>query len=118
MRVKRGELEALVTKDGSWIREMIHPKKDGPGAMSFAEAVVPPDAETIAHAHETFEEIYFVLGGGGRMRLGDEEFHVAPGEAIRILPGVVHSLKNQGFEDLVVLCCCSPPYTHEDTVLE
>jgi uncharacterized RmlC-like cupin family protein len=78
MRVKRGELEALVTKDGSWIREMIHPKKDGPGAMSFAEAVVPPDAETIAHAHETFEEIYFVLGGGSECAWATKSFMWRP----------------------------------------
>jgi mannose-6-phosphate isomerase-like protein (cupin superfamily) len=29
----------------------------------------------------------------------------------------VHKLWNMGEEDLVLLCCCAPAYSHEDTVL-
>ena len=34
-----------------------------------------------------------------------------------IAPGVPHKLWNTGAEPLVLLCCCAPPYSHEDTVL-
>ncbi len=35
-----------------------------------------------------------------------------------IPPGIEHKLWNQSdSEPLVLLCCCSPPYSHEDTTL-
>jgi len=34
-----------------------------------------------------------------------------------IAPGRRHQLFNPGAEPLVLLCCCAPPYSHEDTVL-
>ena len=34
-----------------------------------------------------------------------------------IAPGAVHKLRNEGAEPLVLLCCCAPAYSHEDTVL-
>jgi mannose-6-phosphate isomerase-like protein (cupin superfamily) len=34
-----------------------------------------------------------------------------------IAPGAVHKLRNPGTEPLVLLCCCAPAYSHEDTVL-
>jgi len=45
-------------------------------------------------------------------RLPDDIYHT-----VVIAPGVAHKLWNTGDEPLVLLCCCSPPYTHEDTVL-
>jgi mannose-6-phosphate isomerase-like protein (cupin superfamily) len=40
-----------------------------------------------------------------------------PGDCIVIPPGVEHQLTNTGREPLRLLCCCSPPYSDEDTVL-
>jgi mannose-6-phosphate isomerase-like protein (cupin superfamily) len=34
-----------------------------------------------------------------------------------IAPGVPHKLWNAGPDPLVLLCCCAPPYSHDDTVL-
>jgi mannose-6-phosphate isomerase-like protein (cupin superfamily) len=34
-----------------------------------------------------------------------------------IAPGAVHKLWNPGPDPLVLLCCCAPAYSHEDTVL-
>jgi mannose-6-phosphate isomerase-like protein (cupin superfamily) len=34
-----------------------------------------------------------------------------------IPPGTRHKLWNTGPEPLKLLCCCAPPYSHEDTVL-
>jgi mannose-6-phosphate isomerase-like protein (cupin superfamily) len=51
------------------------------------------------------------------MRLGDEEADIRAGDTIVIPPGVKHKLWNPGAEPLVLLCCCSPAYSHEDTVL-
>ena len=39
------------------------------------------------------------------------------GDCVVIAPGAVHKLCNPGTEPLVLLCCCAPAYSHEDTVL-
>ena len=39
------------------------------------------------------------------------------GDCVVIAPGAEHQLVNDGAEPLVLLCCCSPPYSHADTVL-
>jgi mannose-6-phosphate isomerase-like protein (cupin superfamily) len=51
------------------------------------------------------------------MRLGEEEGDVREGDCVVIPPGTRHKLLNPGPEPLVLLCCCSPAYSHEDTVL-
>jgi mannose-6-phosphate isomerase-like protein (cupin superfamily) len=42
---------------------------------------------------------------------------VRGGDCVVIPPGAVHKLRNPGTEPLVLLCCCAPAYSHEDTVL-
>jgi mannose-6-phosphate isomerase-like protein (cupin superfamily) len=51
------------------------------------------------------------------MRLGDDEDAVAVGDCVVIPPGVPHKLWNDGTEPLVLLCCCSPAYSNDDTVM-
>jgi mannose-6-phosphate isomerase-like protein (cupin superfamily) len=51
------------------------------------------------------------------LRVGEEERDVAVGDCAVIPPGEVHQLRNTGDFDLVVVCACSPAYSHEDTVL-
>lgn len=106
------ELEAFTTLDGSVIREYAHTEE-----QSLAEATVPPGTQTAAHFHRTTEELYLFTAGRGRMQLGDESFEVAAGDCVTIAPGVEHMLVNETEEPLVLLCCCSPPYSDEDTVL-
>lgn len=38
---------------------------------------------------------------------------VGPGDAILIPPSAWHSIVAES--DLRFLCCCAPPYSHEDT---
>jgi mannose-6-phosphate isomerase-like protein (cupin superfamily) len=109
--------ESFITADGSSIRELAGVPTGNAAHQSLAEATVPPGRETIAHYHRTSEEIYLFTQGMGRMRLGDEEGAVRAGDTVVIAPGVPHKLFNTGPEPLVLLCCCSPAYSHEDTVL-
>ncbi len=112
---------AYVTKDGSQIRELlhpaVHPAPAGQGRASLAEAVVPPGGETFLHRHLVSEEIYHVTAGRGVMELGGERFPIQAGDSVRIAPGTTHRLFNEGGEPLRVLCVCAPPYSHEDTEL-
>jgi mannose-6-phosphate isomerase-like protein (cupin superfamily) len=118
MRVGRLEdAEAFTTLDGSTIREVAGRVSLATENQSLAEAIVPPGGETEAHYHRTTEEIYFFTGGRGRMKLGDEESDVQAGDCVVIPPGAEHKLWNSGDEPLVLLCCCAPAYSHEDTVV-
>lgn len=109
--------EAFITADGSTIREIAGPAWTPARNQSLAEATVPVGGATTAHLHPKAEELYFITAGSGRLRLGDEERDVAVGDCAVIPPGVEHKLWNTGSVDLVLLCCCAPAYSHEDTVL-
>jgi mannose-6-phosphate isomerase-like protein (cupin superfamily) len=114
---KLEDLEPFTTLDGSTIREIAGPAWTPARNQSLAEATVPVGGRTVAHYHRVAEELYFFTAGRGRMTLGDEEREVTAGDCVVIAPGQVHGLVNTGGEPLVLLCCCAPAYSHEDTVL-
>jgi mannose-6-phosphate isomerase-like protein (cupin superfamily) len=111
------EREPFTTLDGSTIREIAGRVTLPSQKQSLAEATVPVGGATAAHYHPLAEELYFFTAGQGRLRIGDEERDIRVGDCAVIPPGVEHKLTNTGDEPLVLLCCCSPPYTNEDTVL-
>ncbi len=116
------DLTPFITVDGSGIRELAGvggpATKSAPAVQqSLAEATVPVGGATTAHYHPIAEELYFIQQGTGRMRIDAEERDVVVGDCIVIAPGAEHKLINTGTEPLVLLCCCAPAYTHEDTVL-
>jgi mannose-6-phosphate isomerase-like protein (cupin superfamily) len=118
MRIDRlDQQEPFTTADGSTIREVAGLPSGNAVQQSLAEGTVPPGGETVEHYHPVAEEIYHFVGGAGRLRLGTEEADVKTGDTVVIPPGVRHKLWNRGPEPLVLLCCCSPPYSHDDTVL-
>lgn len=106
-----------VTRDESEIRELMHPIIHGNANQSLAEAIVQVGNKTLLHKHVVTEEIYHITQGQGLMTLGDDSFRVYPGDTILITPGTLHCIENTGAEQLKVLCCCSPAYSHEDTIL-
>jgi mannose-6-phosphate isomerase-like protein (cupin superfamily) len=114
---KLEDLDRFTTLDGSTIREIVGPAWTPARNQSLAEATVPPHGATVAHLHRRAEELYFFTAGRGRLRVGDAERDVAPGDCAVIPPGTVHKLWNIGDDPLVLLCCCAPAYSHEDTVL-
>jgi mannose-6-phosphate isomerase-like protein (cupin superfamily) len=110
-------IAAYVTKDGSTIRELMHPLVHGNRVQSFAEAIVEPGARTALHRHALTEEIYHITAGDGLMTLGDQRFAVAVGDTVCIAPGTPHCIDNTGVAPLRILCACSPAYAHDDTQL-
>ena len=109
--------ESFTTKDGSSIRELAGRVALPASHQSLAEATVPVGRATTAHYHPVAEELYLITAGRGRLRIGGEERDVRPGDCAVIPPGAEHKLFNTGDEPLVLLCCCAPAYSHEDTVL-
>jgi mannose-6-phosphate isomerase-like protein (cupin superfamily) len=114
---KLDDLERFTTLDGSTIREIVGPSWTPARNQSRAEATVPAGGATTAHYHREAEELYYFTAGRGRLRVGDVEREVVPGDCAVIPPGTVHKLWNISEDALVLLCCCAPAYSHEDTIL-
>ena len=112
-----GQIPAYLTKDGSVIRELLHPNQSEIQNQSLAEATVAVGQTTALHLHHTTEEIYHITQGEGLMTLGSSAFHVVMGDSVVIRPGTPHCIQNTGAIVLTILCACSPPYQHDDTQL-
>ncbi len=93
----------------------MHPAQHGAEKQSLAEARLPAGRKTLQHIHHQTEEIYFITQGKGLMTLADKQFQVLAGDTVCITPGTSHCIENIGYDELVLLCCCSPAYSHEDT---
>jgi len=100
--------EPFTTADGSTIRELWHTD-----VQSLAEASLDRGRATQRHYHRVSEEIYFVLDGRGAMEVDGDERELGPGDTVLIPPGAWHEIR--ALEPLRFLCCCAPPYSHDDT---
>ena len=110
-------IKPYTTRDGSLIRELMHPDVHGNQKQSLAEATITIGSATLLHRHQQAEEIYYITTGTGLMTLGDVKFKVNAGDTVCIPPGTPHQIQNTGDTILKLLCCCSPPYSHDDTEL-
>ncbi|MBL7075096.1 cupin domain-containing protein [candidate division KSB1 bacterium] len=115
--VNRGKVGVFKTKDTAEIREILAPRNSAIKNQSLAEATLIPGQCTVEHLHLGTEEIYYILKGRGRIFIDGEEALVGKGDGIAIPSRKKHLIANIGKGNLVFLCCCSPAYTHEDTVL-
>ena len=106
----------FTTKDGSTIRSILDRTNAPVKNQSLAEATVPAGTSTQRHYHWFSEEFYFILEGTGSMEIDGEFREVTPGDAILIPSGAWHTIR--AAEKLRLLCCCAPPYSHDDTYFE
>ena len=106
----------FTTRDGSTIRSILDSANAPVRNQSLAEASLPAGGATERHYHRDSEEFYFLLEGSGVMEIDGEEGEVGPGEPVLIPPGAWHQIRVTA--DLRFLCCCAPPYRHEDTYFE
>lgn len=107
----------FTTKDSSTIRSILDRTNAPVQNQSLAEATVPLGAATQLHFHKLSEEFYFMLEGTGKMTVNGETREVGPGDAILIPAGAWHTIR-ASISALRFLCCCAPPYAHEDTFFE
>jgi mannose-6-phosphate isomerase-like protein (cupin superfamily) len=108
----------FTTKDGSQIRSLLDLSSAPVKNQSLAEATLPPGGSTQRHYHRLSEEFYFILEGSATMEIDDQTQVVAPGDAILIPPGAWHQITASPEAPVRLLCCCAPPYSHDDTYFE
>jgi len=82
------------------------------------EATLPQGGSTERHYHRLSEEFYFITEGHGLMEIDGESKPVKAGDAILIPPGAWHQITADAQSPLTLLCCCAPPYSHDDTYFD
>ncbi|MCS7008313.1 MAG: cupin domain-containing protein, partial [Chthoniobacterales bacterium] len=101
---------------GSQIRSILDRTNAPVRNQSLAEASLEAGKATARHYHKLSEEFYFILEGRGKMEVDGEVREVGPWDCVLIPPGAWHQI--EAIEALRFLCCCSPPYNHEDCYFE
>ena len=113
----RDDAAPFTTADGSTIRVLLD-AETGTRNQSLAEAWLEPGQATQRHYHARSEELYVLLEGEGEMEVDGERSRVGPGQAILIPPGARHQVTASADGPLRFLCCCAPPYSHDDTFFD
>ena len=75
---------------------------------------VDPGSKSNPHTHDDAEEIFYVVSGYGRIRVGAEEEDIGPGSCIFVPIGEKHQLINSGDETLKIIGATAPPFELED----
>lgn len=81
--------------------------------LSVIEERVPPGGVETPHYHRYATQLFYLLAGQVRFKHATDTLNLKPGDAVHVLPGVVHSLENTGDGDAVLLVI-SNPESHSD----
>lgn len=107
--VKAGEGEPLM----NGILMLLSPEV-GSEAAILAEQIFPPGGQTIVHAHDQGDELFYVVSGRGRARIGSRYEKIGAGDAILVSPGQSHQVANPYDEDLKVIFFMATPELAEE----
>jgi mannose-6-phosphate isomerase-like protein (cupin superfamily) len=111
------DAQVYTTKDGSSVRAVFEFGEVARN-QSLVEAALPLGGSTVRHLHTTSEELYVILDGAGVMEIEGDRAPIGAGDVVLIPPGARHQITASADGPLRFLCCCSPPYRHEDTLLD
>ncbi len=118
-RIFEYEKSPIAAPDGATIYELMSGDERKELDVALAFGFLPEEREAIPHYHGISEEIYYVVSGAGRVRLGDMNYDIKRGSVIRIPTNTVHALENKSkSEVLSILCVSSPAYREGDFLLE
>jgi mannose-6-phosphate isomerase-like protein (cupin superfamily) len=86
----------------------------GDKKVSIARARVEPGISTKVHHLDRVQEIYLITQGNGRVQIGDlKPTDVFQGDVVIIPPGVLQTITNNGKNDLIFYCVCTPAFTEK-----
>ena len=70
--------------------------------FSFRKRVLHAGASIGYHLQKT-DEVYYIIGGSGKMKINGREFEIKPGDAILTRGGSSHGLEQTGKGDLTII---------------
>jgi mannose-6-phosphate isomerase-like protein (cupin superfamily) len=80
----------------------------GAEQLAFTHRLMPPKSGgkgSYGHRHKTQEEVYYVMRGTLEFKLGDDVVEVHGDTAIRVAPGTLRSIWNDGPDDAELIIC-------------
>ncbi|WP_052889870.1 cupin domain-containing protein [Thermogemmatispora carboxidivorans] len=92
------------TRHGALKRVLLY-REEALSTLCFVNEVEVAPGETIhSHAHETMQEVFYLLEGEGQMRLGEQSLTVKEGDCLLVPPLLPHEITNAGSLPLRFLC--------------
>jgi mannose-6-phosphate isomerase-like protein (cupin superfamily) len=76
--------------------------------LGMGMVILPPGQNSSPHRHETEQEVWYVVSGTGKARIGDEWAELRPDTIVVAPAGVEHQLFTDGEEDLKAIWLFSP----------
>jgi mannose-6-phosphate isomerase-like protein (cupin superfamily) len=66
-------------------------------------SVFTPGSNTTQKIHVKDEELAYVVSGSGKIMVGTKSYPFQAGDSLYIPPGVLHGVRNDGTEDVVMI---------------
>jgi len=107
MRIEPSAIPTMVFEWGS-IKWHVTPRAIDHASLTLGEVIVNTEAGHAPHEHVHADEVIYVIGGRGRQSVGDDEFEIAPGDAVWIPRGTEHSTYNTGWQPLRLIVTYTP----------
>ena len=82
--------------------------QDVSDGLGMGMVILPPGLTSWLHSHAEAQEVWYVVSGSGRIRIGDEEAELRPDTIVVAPAGVEHQLFNTGTEDLKAIWLFTP----------
>lgn len=70
---------------------------------------IPPGGEIGEETHDRVEQVLYVRSGEGEAIIDGERSPLAKGDALIVLPGTRHNVRNVGASDLKIATVYAPP---------
>jgi mannose-6-phosphate isomerase-like protein (cupin superfamily) len=77
---------------------LINPKTCPGAQLEFHITEIQPEGAALDDVHENEDHVFFVISGRAKAKVGDDNFEVAPGDALYVPKGTVHNFQIQGSE--------------------
>jgi mannose-6-phosphate isomerase-like protein (cupin superfamily) len=94
-------------RDGLVSRNLLHAGDLAETRLTVTWVDVAPGSGQRPHGHAP-EQVYVIVKGRGRMRVGDEELVVGEGDLIHIPPETLHGIENLADEVLTYVSAATP----------
>jgi len=93
--------------EGAFVKPLITSEMNP--SLTLSQVKLLPGGELPPHIHEASTETFYVLSGEAHCRIGDEETTLKAGHCGYAPPGVRHTVRNVGQEDLHAISIFNPP---------
>ena len=107
---KRNKFQVLTGEREGLLSHLLLQEGDIPdGKLAITWVDIKPGSGQRPHKHFP-EQVYVIIKGKGRMRVGDEEEEVREGDLVYIPSNVTHGIKNLLDEKLTYLSASTPAF--------